>query len=315
MVRMRCYYVYREYVYSVAVYQKYLTRLGELIIFEPTDLDILIYGNIIYVFYLSFNVSSKGGQRGPIAKMGPRCPPWSQNGAILPSMEGYMAPFWLNGAISPSRRAIWPQTSRTRKEGGGESNFGLREGSMAPFCWRGGGVPNEGLLDLMSVDLVFFWIESRHFRLVSCGLRLFCLIVGKRGCGLSLFCRHFRLPAWSKEGGGGVPNEGFPHGTKKVMADFSAILSLFHRISAKRGCGLSLFCRHFRLPAWSKEGGGGVPNEGFPHGTKKVMADFSTILSLFHRISAKWGCGLSLFWIESRPFRLVMCGLSFLQAF
>ena len=28
-------YRYREYVYSVAVYQKYLTRLGELIIFEP----------------------------------------------------------------------------------------------------------------------------------------------------------------------------------------------------------------------------------------------------------------------------------------
>ena len=27
--------IYREYVYSVAVYQKYLTRLGELIIFEP----------------------------------------------------------------------------------------------------------------------------------------------------------------------------------------------------------------------------------------------------------------------------------------
>ena len=27
---------YREYVYSVAVYQKYLTRLGELIIFEPS---------------------------------------------------------------------------------------------------------------------------------------------------------------------------------------------------------------------------------------------------------------------------------------
>ena len=25
----------REYVYSVAVYQKYLTRLGELVIFEP----------------------------------------------------------------------------------------------------------------------------------------------------------------------------------------------------------------------------------------------------------------------------------------
>ena len=27
--------IYREYVYSVAVYQKYLTRLGESIIFEP----------------------------------------------------------------------------------------------------------------------------------------------------------------------------------------------------------------------------------------------------------------------------------------
>ena len=27
--------MYREYVYSVAVYQKYLMRLGELIIFEP----------------------------------------------------------------------------------------------------------------------------------------------------------------------------------------------------------------------------------------------------------------------------------------
>ena len=27
--------LYREYVYSVAVFQKYLTRLGELIIFEP----------------------------------------------------------------------------------------------------------------------------------------------------------------------------------------------------------------------------------------------------------------------------------------
>ena len=26
---------YREYLHSVAVYQKYLTRLGELIIFEP----------------------------------------------------------------------------------------------------------------------------------------------------------------------------------------------------------------------------------------------------------------------------------------
>ena len=28
-------FINREYVHSVAVYQKYLTRLGELIIFEP----------------------------------------------------------------------------------------------------------------------------------------------------------------------------------------------------------------------------------------------------------------------------------------
>ena len=45
---------YREYVYSVTVYQKYLTRLGDLIIFEPW-LDIFIYDNTMYVFYLSFN--------------------------------------------------------------------------------------------------------------------------------------------------------------------------------------------------------------------------------------------------------------------
>ena len=37
----------RENEYSVAVYQKYLTRLGELIIFEPWR----VYGNTIYVLY------------------------------------------------------------------------------------------------------------------------------------------------------------------------------------------------------------------------------------------------------------------------
>ena len=35
MIWMRKDEINREYVYSVAVYQKYLTRLGELIIFEP----------------------------------------------------------------------------------------------------------------------------------------------------------------------------------------------------------------------------------------------------------------------------------------
>ena len=43
----------------------------------------------------------------------------------------------------------------------GGSKFGLREGKLAPF-WRrgGGGVSNEGLLDLMSVDLVFSGLRA-----------------------------------------------------------------------------------------------------------------------------------------------------------
>ena len=116
-----------------------------------------------------------------------------------------------------------------------------------------------GFAGKQAVDLVFFWIESRHFRqnrLVSCGLKTFLTDCRQTGCGLRLFRSDFRLPVWSKEGGGGVLNEGFPHGTKKVMADFSTILTLFHRISAKWGCGLSLLCR----------------------------------------ISGKWGCGLRVFY-------------------
>ena len=142
--------------------------------------------------------------------MGPGSPPWRQNGASLPSLEGKLAP-----------------CSRTRKEGGGGSTFGLREGKPAPFWRRGGGVSNEGLLDLMSVDLVFsglradisgkidlsrvdldffagfvgkqavnldffkrqFLLDCRHFRLVSCGLRLFCWICRQTGCELVSICR------------------------------------------------------------------------------------------------------------------------------
>ena len=57
--------VNREYVHSVDIYQKYLTRLGELVIFEPwrenrhyskTSKIFWIYDNTLYVFYLSFNV-------------------------------------------------------------------------------------------------------------------------------------------------------------------------------------------------------------------------------------------------------------------
>ena len=58
-------FINREYVDSVAVYQKHLTRLGELIIFEPwrenyhfsqPSYIFLIYDITMYVFYLSFNV-------------------------------------------------------------------------------------------------------------------------------------------------------------------------------------------------------------------------------------------------------------------
>ena len=58
-------YVNREYVYSVAVYQKYITRLKELIIFEPwrenyhfsqPSYIFLIYDSTMYIFYLSFKV-------------------------------------------------------------------------------------------------------------------------------------------------------------------------------------------------------------------------------------------------------------------
>ena len=51
----------REYVYSAVVYQKYLTRLRELIIFEPWRENYhfsqpTIYDSTMYVFYLYFNV-------------------------------------------------------------------------------------------------------------------------------------------------------------------------------------------------------------------------------------------------------------------
>ena len=57
----------------------------------------------------------------PSPKWGHATVPGGKNGAIQPSLEGCIAPFCQNGAISPSRRSIWPQASRTRKEGGGEA--------------------------------------------------------------------------------------------------------------------------------------------------------------------------------------------------
>ena len=39
--------IYKEYVYSVAVCQKYLTRLGELIILEPLPSKTIISPNLV----------------------------------------------------------------------------------------------------------------------------------------------------------------------------------------------------------------------------------------------------------------------------
>ena len=79
-----------------------------------------------------------GGQYGPIlsqiAKMGPYCPPWR---AIWPHFdpslphgakkEGEVFRMIQGGQYGP----ILPiATSRTRKEGGGGSNFASREGDM-----------------------------------------------------------------------------------------------------------------------------------------------------------------------------------------
>ena len=96
-----------------------------------------------------------------------------------------------------SRRAIWDGPPALGKKEGGKQ-FWSPEGQSGTLLtifvskWRtlsqipawskegGEGVPNERLLDLMSVDLVFFWIESRYFRqnrLVRVDLDFFAVIL------------------------------------------------------------------------------------------------------------------------------------------
>ena len=75
----------------------------------------------------------------------------------------------------------------------GGSKFGLREGKLAPFWRRGGGVSNEGLLDLMSVDLVFSGLRAGKIDLSRVDLDFFCWICRQTGCGLRLFHSDFRL--------------------------------------------------------------------------------------------------------------------------
>ena len=118
---------------------------------------------------LIHSLSSKGGLPGPIVKWVQGALPGGKMGLVCPSQKGKLDPFcWRGGSnFGLQKGKLDPFCWR------GGSNFGLQKGKLDPFCSRGGGDSNEGLLDLSRVDLVFFWIESRHFRLVSYGLRLF----------------------------------------------------------------------------------------------------------------------------------------------
>ena len=72
----------------------------------------------------------------------------------------------------------------------GGSKFGLREGKLAPFWRRGGGVSNEGLLDLMSVDLVFSGLRadiSGKIDLSCVDLDFFAGFAGKQAVDLDFF--------------------------------------------------------------------------------------------------------------------------------
>ena len=72
----------------------------------------------------------------------------------------------------------------------GGSKFGLREGKLAPFWRRGGGVSNEGLLDLMSVDLVFSGFRadiSGKIDLSCVDLDFFAGFAGKQAVDLDFF--------------------------------------------------------------------------------------------------------------------------------
>ena len=73
------------------------------------------------------------------------------------------------------------------RRGGGKSKFGLREGKLAPFWRRGGGVSNEGLLDLMSVDLVFSGLRAGKIDLSRVDLDFFAGFVGKQAVDLDFF--------------------------------------------------------------------------------------------------------------------------------
>ena len=150
-----------------------------------TFCNISVIAEDIYL-KLGVCVSSKGGHHGT-APNRPIMPSSGQIRPILPFWKGNMGRFWWRGGsnfglqkgnmgrnrpILPSRRAIWDAFG-----GGGEV------------------VLDEGLLDLMSVDLVFSGLRADISGKRGCGLRLFWFagFVGRQVCGLRLFHSDFRL--------------------------------------------------------------------------------------------------------------------------
>ena len=116
----------------------------------------------------------------------------------------------------------------------GGSKFGLREGKLAPFWRRGGGVSNEGLLDLMSVDLVFSGLRAGKIDLSRVDLDFFAGFVCKQAVDLDFFT---------------------------VILDLSRVdLDFFAGFVGRRG-GSKFGLREGKLaPFWRR--GGGVSNEG-----------------------------------------------------
>ena len=126
-------------------------------------------------------VSSKGGQTGTLAESVPVCPPW-------PKMSQIALPGGQTGTISsqialqggqtgtavpdcPPGRAIWGQPPALGKKEGGKQ------------IWSQGGQSGTLLTKIVP-----------RWRIFSAILNLFfCLIAGKRGCGLRLFHSDFRL--------------------------------------------------------------------------------------------------------------------------
>ena len=171
-------------------------------------------------------ISSKGGQTGTLAESVPVCPPWPKNvpdcppegqtGTISSQIALLGRANWDGRPRLPFWRAIWGRppalgkkeggkqiwspegqsgtASRTRKEGGGEAKFGLQKGNLGRPPALG---KKEGGKQIWSQGGQYGTLLTKivpRWRIFSAILNLFfCLIAGKRGCGLRLFHSDFRL--------------------------------------------------------------------------------------------------------------------------